>query len=56
MRLAIAMILVGSLVGGCSYVNKKLGLKDDNMIEELIEHHIQEQTGLDIDLSHETPE
>lgn len=51
MRLIGLMIIVGSLVGGCSYLNKKLGLKDDNVLEELIEHRIEEETGFDVDLS-----
>lgn len=56
MKIAIAMLVAGGLVGGCSYINTKLGLEDDHFIEEILEHHIEEQTGLDIDLSHESPE
>ena len=56
MRLVIACIVIGSTVGGCSYINKKMGLEDDHFLEELAEHHIEKETGLDIDLSHESPE
>lgn len=55
-RLAIAVLVIGCTVGGCSYINKKIGLSDDHLLEEILEHHIEKETGLDIDLSHETPE
>jgi hypothetical protein len=42
--------------GGCSYVNKKLGLKDDNIAEEIIEEVIKKETGLSIDLTPESKE
>lgn len=44
------------LVSSCSYVNPYLGLSDDNMLEELGERIIKNEIGLDIDLSHESPE
>ncbi len=44
------------LMDGCSYLNKKARLDDDNFIEEAIEHLIEEKTGLDIDLSPKSPE
>jgi len=56
MRLCIAMILMGGLVGGCSYLNQKLGLRDDNIIEEAIENKIEDHTGLNIDLSPDSEE
>jgi hypothetical protein len=56
MKVVISIILLGSFMGGCSQLNKKLGLNDDNIIEEMIEHQIEEKTGLDIDLSYDTPE
>lgn len=37
--------------GACSYLNKKTGLPDNNPFEEAIEIYIEDQTGLDIDLS-----
>ena len=49
--------LVGSVVfGGCQYLNKKVGLSDDNMIEEQLENMILQQTGLDLDLSPGNPD
>jgi len=56
MRIAIAMLVAGSLVGGCSYINKKLGLEDDHFLEELVEDKIEIETGLRIDLSPESVE
>mgnify|MGYP003641330867 CR=1 FL=1 len=41
---------------GCSYLNRKFSLKDDNFIEELIEQQIENKTGLTVDLSNESPE
>lgn len=57
MLLTIALLsLVCCILSGCSYVNKKMGLKDDNVAEELIEDIIQIKTGASIDLSPDTPE
>jgi hypothetical protein len=41
---------------GCSSINKKFGLDDDNVIEELFEDLIEQKTGLDIDLTPGSPE
>lgn len=35
----------------CSYLNKKIGLNDDNILEEIIEEQIQKRTGVNIDLT-----
>ena len=51
MRISILLVMIGSLVGGCSYINKKLGLADDNIFEEAIENKIEDVTGLDLDLT-----
>lgn len=51
MRVVIFMVVVAALVSGCSYLNKKAGLKDDNFIEESAEKLIEYKTGLDIDLT-----
>lgn len=56
MKLVVALILMGGFVGGCSYLNQKLGMADDNIIEEAIENKIEDTTGLNIDLSPESPE
>jgi len=54
-NIAIFFIL-GALVFGCSYVNKFIGIDDDNIIEEVAEKAIESETGLDIDLTPSTPE
>lgn len=40
----------------CSLINKKLGLADDNIGEEIAEAVIKEEFGVDVDLTHSTPE
>jgi hypothetical protein len=42
--------------GGCSHVNKQLGLKDDHYAEEIGEWVIEEYTGLEGDLTPDSPE
>jgi hypothetical protein len=44
------------VLSGCSGVNRKLGIQDDNLAEEIVEEAIQAKTGLDIDLTPATPE
>jgi len=55
-RVLVGLVLVGSLVGGCSALNKRLGLKDDNPVEEYIEEQIEDHTGIEIDLSGDSKE
>jgi len=55
-NLTALLILVSAILGGCSYLNRKSGLEDENPIEELIESAIEAKTGLDIDLTPETKE
>jgi len=50
------LISVLILAAGCCTMNKFLGLKDDNVVEEVVENVIQQETGLDIDLTPDTPE
>jgi len=47
--LVIAVLL--SSFGGCHYVNKRIGLENDNVIEETIEDILNKQLDLDIDLT-----
>ncbi len=56
MRLIIILFFTAGCVGGCTLLNKKLGLKDDNPIEELTEEVIRARTGMDIDLTPESEE
>ena len=51
-----ALILCIFALSSCSGVNKQLGLKDDNISEEILEEVIESKTGLDLDLTPETPE
>ncbi len=53
MKAVVALFVVSGLIGGCSYINKKAGLKNDNQIEEFCEDLIEKHTGISIDL---TPE
>ena len=59
-RIAIKIFLIFTYMllaqAGCSYLNRKFSLKDDNFIEELIEQQIENKTGLTVDLSNESPE
>lgn len=50
------MILPLLLLCSCSAINAKLGLADDNDLEEISESLIEAKTGLDIDLTPGTPE
>lgn len=56
MKLVLALVLMAGFIGGCSYLNQKVGLPDDNIIEEAVENKIEDATGLNIDLSPESPE
>lgn len=48
-----ALLFIGILLmaGACSQVNKMLGLKDDNVLEEIMEEIIEQKAGIDIDLT-----
>lgn len=55
-KIVILAILMGLFCFGCSKCNEWLGLKDDNDGEEIIEQIIKNQTGMDLDLTPQTPE
>lgn len=40
----------------CQYLNKEFGLQDDNFIEEEFEDLIQDEIGIQIDLTPDSPE
>jgi len=40
-----------SAMVSCSYLNKRAGLPDDHPVEQLAEFVIEQQTGLDVDLT-----
>ncbi len=50
-KLLLVAVVCVCVFGGCSYLNKKFGLDDDNPIEEAIEGVIENKTGIDVDLS-----
>ena len=52
----IGLSLIASILSGCSAINNKLGLADDNLGEEIIEFVIESKTGADIDLTPASPE
>lgn len=47
----LAFVVVASTLGGCQYVNKKLGLENDNVCEQLVEEYIEKETGFELDLT-----
>jgi starvation-inducible outer membrane lipoprotein len=49
-------IFLALALSSCSYINKQMGLKDDNMIENNIENVIEHESGLQIDLTPSSPE
>jgi len=55
-RLLFSMMIIGILVASCSSLNKKFNLKDDNVVEEFVEEQIENQLGLNIDLTPESKE
>jgi len=50
------MIMCGLFMCSCGYVNQYLGIKDDNIGEEIAEEVIKKETGLDVDLTPGSPE
>lgn len=54
-NLLIVCICV-SVCGACSYINDMVGLPQDNIIEEAIEDILNKETGIDLDLSIDSPE
>lgn len=56
MKALLILVAFTCLMGACSYLNKKAGLEDDNPVEEIIEQQIDNHTGIDIDLTPESPE
>jgi len=50
------LIIIGASVGGCSLLNEALHIPQDNPIEEYVEAIIENETGIEIDLTPESPE
>jgi len=51
LKSCVVLISICCIFGGCSYFNKKLGLKNDHFVEEKVEKIIENETGLKIDLT-----
>lgn len=56
LSLALKFLMIAVAAGGVFLSKKYFHAKDDNVIEELVEMEIKEESGLDVDLSPETPE
>jgi len=57
LSLLAKIILVGSLIGGVAvYKSRTPDYKDDNQVEETVEIVLKKVTGLNIDLTPESPE
>lgn len=53
----VLKFLFVALAAGAVFIGKKyFGAKDDHVIEEMVEYHIEQHTGIDVDLSPESPE
>jgi hypothetical protein len=49
--------LLIAVAAGAVFVGKKyFGTKDDNVIEEMVEFEIRDKTGIDVDLTPDSPE
>ena len=51
----MTMVMVG-LLSGCHWINEKLGIPDDNLAEEIVESQLERASGVDIDLTPDSPE
>lgn len=56
MRAILSILVLGCAVSACSYLNSRLGLSDDNFIEEILERQIEEKIGIDLDLTPDSKE
>jgi hypothetical protein len=56
--LFIVIVIVGLaiLANGCTRINEWMGWRQDNPAEEILEGIIEKETGVDVDLSWESPE
>ena len=56
MKKFLYLLVLSQVMGGCSQINERLDLEDDNDVEEFVEFVIEYKTGLDVDLMPSTPE
>lgn len=50
------LFVLNILISGCSHLNARFGVKNDNVIESSIEDVIESHTGLSIDLTPNDPD
>ena len=55
-KAAITVLFAMLWATACSNLNEYFDLEDDHFIEEMFEQQIENQTGLDVDLTPDTPE
>lgn len=51
LSIVFCLLSILSYCSACSYINKKLGLENDNILEQSVEAVIQAETGLSVDLT-----
>ena len=56
MKGAMVLLMIAAFFGGCTYINSKLNLKDDNEIEDFIEDIVEFHLGLPEDTVDFTPQ
>ena len=56
MKIFAVILFMSCVLGGYSYINRWMGLPDDNIIEEGVESAIKSKSGLDVDLTPGSPE
>ena len=54
-KMALTLLMIVNLQS-CNQINTRFGLADDNIIEEIVEAIIHQETGIDVDLTPSTPE
>ena len=47
----IRFLILAVLCCSCSGMNKYFGLKDDNIVEEMVEEFVKEETGINVDFT-----
>lgn len=52
----LVIVFLTFMLSSCSWINHKLGLQDDNFVEEVFEGTVEREFGVDIDFTPETPE
>jgi len=50
------VVLMCAAFGGCQFLNRQAGLEDDHELEEQIENILEHHTGIDLDLTPDSPE